>query len=171
MQTAYESAFAGVGDPVVADYLRGRLVKRVPVASPAAGAEWSAQVPSGAVWIVDSITALLTTSAVVANRSPDLQVTDNDGALLSAVPPPASIAASLAARYYWLRTIAAAWAAGANKQPTPLPTTILPAGAIIKSSTLNLDVGDAWTAIVLYVIELTEHSILAQADWIEERAR
>lgn len=134
-----------------APWRRSRIVS--PVASPAAGADWLATVPAGHLWRPFSVTALLTTSAVVANRQVSLVLTD--GTLTYAtLTAPAVQVASTAVRYTWA-AIDTFLALGLI-QNGALPDVDIPPGWTLGVSTVALDVGDQWSAIRLGLIDTTE---------------
>ena len=130
-------------------------VKTVAVANPAAGADWSVQVPAGVTWEVQSVYAQLATSAVVANRFPVLVVQDAGGnTLLDANPGGGGQTATQTHKYTW------AIGAGSNQNTSanpsaPIPDMVLPGGSTIGTTTLNLDAGDQWSAVSLFVVEYT----------------
>lgn len=132
----------------------GRL-RSITGTDPAAGAEISEAVPTGARWRVLSVRASLATSAVVANRQADLTL--DDGAnVFATLPTPGNLTAS--------NTWRVSWFPGAVKDATlaegtssPLPTdTRVAAGARLRTATTNLDAGDNWSA-PQYLVE----------EWIE----
>lgn len=134
-----------------APWRRSRIVSGV--ANPAAGADWSAAAPAGHLWRPFSITAILTTSAVVANRQVRLLFGDgtNTYATLSA---PAVQAASLAHVYTWAAVDT--FLALGLVQVSALPDLSIPPGWTVGVSTLAIDVGDQWSAVRLGLIDTTE---------------
>lgn len=140
----------GQGVSGESSWRRSRIVQGV--TSPAAGADWSQAVPAGHLWQLLAVTATLTTSAVVANRSAKLILGDGTNTFLT-IPAAVVQAASLGGVY--------SWAVGANPaslgavQLGPLPDLVLPPAWTIGVSTALLDVGDAWTAIRLHLVDVT----------------
>lgn len=128
-----------------------RKVKQV--ANPAAGTDWALAVPGGNVWAVKAITAVLTTSAAVANRAAKLQVNTGDGIVWSANAA-APQTASLTWRWSWAPGDGYANSAAgvANNAPFPLDLFLMP-GYTIQTLTLNMDVADAWSSIRVVVEE------------------
>ena len=122
----------------------------VPVADPAAGADWSAQVPAGVLWRPVAVRATLITSADVADRLPVLAVDTGNGTFLS-IPATAVQAASLAWLYSWpvhgnayqVTTYAVAG----------IPELVLQAGWSLGVATDNLQAADQWSGITLHVVE------------------
>ena|SRR5437870_7986383 len=134
-----------------APWRRSRIVQGV--ASPAAGADWSATVPAGHLWRPFTVTAQLLTSAVVANRQPVLVLGDgtNPFAFLTA---PAVQAASGTVIYTWANVDT--FVSLGSRQVAALPDIELPPGWTIGVSTALLDVGDQWSAIRLGLIDTIE---------------
>ena len=119
-----------------------------PVANPAAGADWSAVLSSNELVAVRSIRAILTTSATVANRSPQLQMTDANGDVLYQDGLSAAIAASVAPAICWAQGLDSNGQAGVSLS-APLPLLWLPPGAVLKVSTALIAAGDQWSAVVV----------------------
>lgn len=133
-----------------ATWRRSRLA--IPVPTPGAGAEWSLVVPAGYVWRVLAVAGTLTTSATVATREARLTLADATGVVLS-LGVAATQAAGLATRYAW--TAGGGYAAGSSAGGTLPPDLSLEAGWTLASSTVNLDAGDAWSAVSLLVVQTT----------------
>lgn len=126
--------------------------KTVLVANPAAGADWTVTVPAGEFWDVQSLTATLTTSAVVGNRAPRLEVSDGVNRI-NEIQPSTIEAASLAVRWGMSgggSTGSNSNGAGIGGWSGPSPFLLNP-GYIISTSTVNLDVADQWSQIALDV--------------------
>jgi len=132
---------------------------RIAITNPAAGADWSVTVPTGARWELVSASMLYTASAVAANRQPRLTVDDGTNIVFEG-PSVAAITAGLAIRE--------SWGAGAGG---PVSADITTGGAVssglpndlyleggwrVRSSTGAIDGGDTWTAGSLYVREWLE---------------
>lgn len=155
---------------VLAELLRARLTKAVPVASPAAGQEWSVTVPGGVVWYAASVVATLTASAAVATRQIRLTVADGT-TLFCRIPSASSITAGQQALLNWLAGAGYSLNAGTGiGQLNTLPPFPMPGGTVIASLTAGIDAGDQWSAIALYVIELSLAEVDAQADWLARRS-
>lgn len=131
-----------------------RVLRVVPITTPAAGADLSIVVPGGSVWIPRALTATLTTSAAVANRSTMVQLTDGT-AVLFTLPTGLAHAASLAARYSWVNgnDFLVGSVAGGNIT-SDLPDMALPAGYTITTVTTLVDVADQWSKAFLWVEEI-----------------
>lgn len=121
-------------------------VATVTPANPAAGAQWS-YVTSGRGLLV-SITAVLTTDAVVANRTPRLTITDGGGHTVALTPLPPAQVASLAVSYCWYPG-APLGAVASSPMTAPVPTIELGPGWTIASVTGGMDAGDQWSSIVV----------------------
>lgn len=114
--------------------------------NPAAGADWTYTVPAGFTQVLVSVRAVLTTSAVVANRVPVLRITIPTGQIVADI---AAIAAQTAST-----TITYVWMAGApanntnNVQQMSLPQGLrLPAGSVVQTITAGISAGDQWSSI------------------------
>lgn len=144
------SASAEHGQPAYRDV----VPRIVTVASPAAGADWSVNVPGGMVWQVQAIAATLVTSVVVANRFAALLVGDGTTTPIRLGGAPA-IVASLTTRFCWLRDYGHSITAS-NPSGITIAWPVIPilGGWTISSSTLAIDVGDQWSAISLFVFEV-----------------
>lgn len=133
-----------------AAWRRSRIVQAV--TSPAAGADWSQTVPASHLWQLFSITATLTTSAVVANRQVRLVLTDGTNTFAS-LTAAAVQAASLANVYTWC--LGQHPLALGLQQLGALPELTLPEAWTVGVSTLALDAGDQWSAIRLGILDTT----------------
>jgi hypothetical protein len=131
------------------------VVQRVvPIASPAAGADFTITTPGESTWSVLSIAATLTTSAVVANRVPVLRMTDGSSVLWR-VPALVAVTASLTTQVSWVAELGYQQAALSGGALTVgLPPMYLQPGNIVALTTSALDVGDTWTNIVVQVAEV-----------------
>jgi hypothetical protein len=119
---------------------------------PAANAECSDTVPTGARWEVLSWMALLVTDANVINRTVAL-IIDDGVSLLWSCDASGTQAASLTRNYNAYGTGAAPDVTGSTfRLPGPFPLD-LPAGARIRTVTNNLQVGDNWSAPKILVRE------------------
>jgi hypothetical protein len=122
-------------------------VYTVTVTSPAAGADWTYTLPAPARLV--GVDAELLTSAVVANRTPFLEW--GPGATTPQVGNPTPIVAGQTSFVHFATGyIDSNYSSGGiTIQKTGTPSLLLPAGTIIKSSTIGLQVTDAWTNIAL----------------------
>lgn len=129
------------------------FVHQITVPNPGVGAEWRLTASGQGTLRVVAARALLTTSAVVANRLAALTISDGTD-LFATIPAPAAITASKAGI---VSTMAGAPSVGATDGPLlyPSPTDgwVLLPGWSIGSLTAGLDVGDQWSAIRMYVVE------------------
>jgi hypothetical protein len=124
----------------------------IQVANPAAGADWTFTEPANSRVRLQSLRALLTTSATAANRNIQLQITDGVNTVWIASAP-ASVLASTTQQFT---------AVGTNS-PTGVVTTIfavvvppallLPGAWTIATVTANIQAGDQWSSIWLGVEE------------------
>lgn len=125
-------------------------------ATPGVGAEVSETVPTGARWEIQAFTAILTASAVVANRTPTL--TFDDGANIYFWQTAAHVtAASQANRYFWAVGVTYAADIGGSPVAQALPVNFrLGAGHRIRTSTIGLQAGDQWSSVQYSVLEKLE---------------
>lgn len=115
--------------------------------NPALGAEINEMVPAGLVWRVCSVRAVLTTTAAAVTRRPIL-IYDNGADIDLAIPHPETVGASGASSFHWM--IGGTYSDGliGFGQVGPLPgERRLGQLYRIRTSTLNLQAGDAWSAI------------------------
>jgi hypothetical protein len=132
-----------------------QLVRSVPVAQPAAGAEWTQAVPPGAIWEILNIRFQLVTSAVVANRTSSLLVRDGDTAIAARFGPQSTQGATTTVQHNFSSGYGATNSQGLQAAPLPVPPIIMPGAWSLASFTSNLDVGDQYSGIVLAVREWT----------------
>lgn len=124
------------------------------VNQPAAGAEWK-YVHSGPSWFVPTcIVAQLVTSATVANRAPRLTVTFRS-VMCAQFAPSAVVAASLTV------IVSASDSGGATADATTVTVEladnlIIADGMTLASSTVNLQVGDQYSAIAILCEEFSD---------------
>lgn len=135
------------------DYeLAGRgSIRSITGATPAAGAEVTETVPTGAAWRLISWSMILTTSSTVANRTVRLLIDDGTN-FFYAVTEPQVIAASTPALCVFFD--GATHSALANNAPiAPLPSNNrLAAGYRIRTSSLSLQANDQYGSIQ-YLVE------------------
>lgn len=138
-----------------------RYWRRVTIPAPAVGTDWSQVVPGGRLWELLSIFGSLAASAAAVTRRPRLTVNDGAGVALQ-IPANTNLAASTTNTYTWAQG-ATSTSAGTDSC-MGIPDMYLPAGFTIAAATLNLDVGDQWTAIQLTVYEYDIRTGPAQLD-------
>lgn len=131
-------------------YRRSRIV--VPVASPAAGADWTVAVPAGHLWEPVAVSATLVTSAAVATRVARLLFSDGNFTFADC-PPFATQAASLTRRYLWL--VSPTGVAQGAGVLSSMPDLCAMAGWAIRTTTDLIDAADQWSAIMLHVRDIT----------------
>lgn len=141
--------------------LRGPLegagaLRAIAGTTPAAGAEISETVPTGARWELLSLTATLTSSATVANRHAVL-VLDDGATPYFRVGISTNQAASLAINYNYAQGVGSAALDGGVQFITPIPAGVrLASGHRVRTLTTNLQVGDQWSAVEYLVREWIE---------------
>jgi len=120
--------------------------------APLAGHEWSYMSPAHLRTRVHSITATLSTSAVVANRTVRIHILDTTPSDLGFYATAVTQAASLIYRYTFALGIGRVDdSAGSKNVNLPLPQVDLLPGWQVLSDTLLIDPGDQWSAPVLNV--------------------
>lgn len=133
----------------------GMLYSQV-VANPAAGADWTQTVPTGARWLLHGIAATLVTAVAAGNRQP-LLIIDDGTSTLVLQDTALTQAASLTNIWDWAPgTPTTGLAAGTNNVialPFPIP---LFAGWRIRTSTTAIQAADQWSGIRLLVEEWLE---------------
>lgn len=144
------------GSTVLASIEGSGALRSITGATPAAGAEISETVPTGARWELLAFFALLTTSAAPANRVPQLVIDDGTSTLFR-IGGALNQAASLAQRRSWYQGAPAPFLDNANNVGMPLPSAIrLPAAARIKTITAAIDVADQYSTVQYLVREWIE---------------
>lgn len=182
MSVAEHEAYAGLTDEQREQLYAYRLALRlhdgrwlavlkiVPFPTPAAGSEFSFQTPAGVTWIPLSILATFSASAVVANRT--VQIQYRLGNVIYYRSTPVLIqAASNVFQYTWSRGWASAVVAGGTRGVgEALPSIPIVGGSTIQSSTVSLDVGDAYSGLSAYVIEVRERTANEMVNFAEDLA-
>jgi hypothetical protein len=134
----------------------GGALRSITGTTPAAGAEISETVPTGARWELISIMAQLVTSATVANRISTLLLDDGANVFARSQSRNNATASS---------TTRPAWMAGVNGQAELDASTIaiglpiglrLSSGFRIRTLTINIQVGDQYSAVQYLVREWIE---------------
>lgn len=129
------------------------VYRPVPIAAPAAGAEFSVTPQNCAGWLIRHIKYLLTTSAVAGNRVPMLTVDDGTNIYARFVPAAAQ-AASLAVTYGANPGNSRGSATGTGTAVDwPTDGLWLPQGHVLRSATDARDGGDQFSAIALVAVE------------------
>ena len=124
---------------------------RVILPAPAAGAQWSYTV-DGRYWErLVAVKFVFTTSAVVANRFPVLALEDANNTVITAVPGGNSVAASSTLTTYLVNDGPAYAGGSVGNTYGFLPDILVPPGYSWVSQTAAMDVGDAYSGIVLTV--------------------
>lgn len=129
------------------------VIRRVTVANPAAGADWSQSVPAFCHWRVEDIRADLATDATVGNRTVRFHADDSSGSLVAPVNF-ANQAASTSQTYAAARhaKVAASSALGSTII-AGCPDHVMPAAWRVRSATPGLQPGDQWSSINILAAE------------------
>lgn len=135
------------------ELLRQELCREVVLPNPAAGAEWSTVVPAGVVWELLTARVQLTTSAVVANRSPRIRAQDPDGLNTVEYGGATTAAAAQVNTYNWSSGYGATNTNISLHAPLSSPPAPIFGGWTVKSITGNIDAGDQYATPILLVRE------------------
>lgn len=132
------------------------VIRTISGTDPAAGAEISETVPTGARWRLMSLQSVLTTSVAVANRNVQIVIDDGTNETYRAACA-SNQAASNAFRYSFSASGVTNVPASANTHmvPTPAPAILGP-GYRIRTITNLLDAGDNWSQAFILVEEWQE---------------
>lgn len=144
------------GSPIV--HSLSQLAPRLILGTtPAAGAELSETVPTGARWELLSFDSLFTTDATVSNRRPSIVIDDGAGNPIWRSPQPQTVAGSLSKTCYWMAGMPhdAAITADALTAGIPIGVELL-AGHRVRSATEAIKAGDQYGAPYLTVREKLE---------------
>lgn len=143
-----------VREAILNDALTSYRVERI--ANPAAGTDWTVTVRPGTTWLLFSVFARMVADANVATRIPVIQISDGSQAWFRR---------SLSTGQTASQTIDYSWASGlgvdllgnaVNSVPLPTPPLPLPGGTIISVVTTNIQVGDQWSRLGLFVGEVQQ---------------
>jgi hypothetical protein len=144
------------GQPIAQSLDGGGAIRAIVGSVPGAGNNFSETVPTGARWELLSLEAALINSATVANRT--VALTIDDGAAIYFIDSPAFVTTAS-------QTSAYSFAQGESKLVAPVLTGVmgnlpgnnrLLAGHRIRSSVINLQAGDAFSAPNMLVREWIE---------------
>lgn len=130
-------------------------VRSITGTTQAAGVDISETVPANVRWNLLAFTATLTTSATVANRTPIFLIDDGVN-ILSVAEGINTQAASLLNRYSLSPVVPSQAVIGGNISIGFTVPILLAAGFRIRSSTINLQAGDQWSAPQYAVQEWVE---------------
>ena len=122
---------------------------------PAAGADVSETVPTGARWRFLSLRVVLVTDGTAANRTPNL-VFDDGTTVFAMAAPNFNMAASLTFQYHFVASGVTHVHTSASGQVAAPANLILPAGFRIRTSTGSIQAGDNFGAPQLLVEEWLE---------------
>jgi len=136
----------------------GGALRSITGTTPAAGAEISETVPTGARWELLAFAATLTTSAAVANRTPLLIVDDGANDYYRDTVTTTQTA-SLAIRYLWGPGVAIRSGTNNNLQNGSTPVGMrLGGGHRLRTSTTSIQGADQWGGVQYLVREWIEGS-------------
>lgn len=124
--------------------------------SPVAGADLTIPATNGQDWRVLGVTATLTTSAAVANRTVRALV-DDQTSVGASMPTGVTQVASTAVTYSWVGGLSFSGATPLNGfVALTLPDLILPTGWRFRTITGLLDAADQWSVVSIMIERLDE---------------
>lgn len=137
------NAYTGTGGGTVTD---SSTLAVTTVASPAAGADWTATVPVGETWTLQTIRASLQASAAAANREISLSYTDGTNILLRVTADAFHTANQL--RSYNATNFGFQYVPPASLgQMLPVPPLVLGPGYTVGVVTASIQAADQWSLI------------------------
>lgn len=142
-------------------FVRGPLdssgfLRSISGTTPAAGAEVTESVPTGARWDIIAFRAQLITSATVANRIPELAADDGANIYFQSANS-VNHTASTTIRYSWSAGFGGLVNGVGNEQGRALPDILtLAAGSRLRTITGSIQVGDQWSGVQYLVRERIE---------------
>jgi len=152
----------GTGSPVAWPYGTNQkqladpgTARVLTVANPAAGADWTANVPTLAAWRIWSVRATLTTSATAGNRIPVLRVATGGTIVFEGIPNQV-VAASSTAEYAGTPSPTSAGANVPHVQVAVPGVCRVNNGAnsvVVSTLTGNIQAADQWSNIALLIEE------------------
>lgn len=155
-------AFSREGGKVLRTQVPGSLAAGFP--APGVGTDWTLTAPGRAALRVKSVTARLTTSAVVGNRWPQLVLTDGVETL-AILPALAVQVASTVVTYTWMDgALAVNSGAGGAQSMALAPNLHLDPGFTLGTSTLLRDVGDQWDRLAVWTEEVPAYGEGAEVE-------
>lgn len=126
------------------------------VANPAAGADWSFTIPTGAKWRIQSVSAQYAASATVNNRAPSIQILQS-GVVVFEGTPNQVIVASTTAQVTYTSGSSPGAAANVTDVMGPLPSPCWISNAlVIRSVTKNISAGDQWSNIAIWAEQFVD---------------
>lgn len=161
-----DELIGGVLGEAVLELLRQRLVKNVPVADPAAGADWSVTVPAGVTWELLSFHTRLATSAAVANRFPSWLVKDPDGNEWQRIVQFSAATAGQTEAISGVSGFGDHVTGGTTIMPMQTPPIVMPSGHKLVGGTSSIDVADQYSQTIVTVREWSIQQVQRNLDTI-----
>lgn len=127
--------------------------RRVLIANPEAGHDWTFNPTPGYLTIVELATALLTAAAKAATREVKVKLTDGNNTLYEQYTGASATESKAVRLNLGLSTDVAVGQAGDATASAPLPSLLLEPGWTLSVVTTAIDAADQWSAIVLSVEE------------------
>jgi len=162
MCSGYVSKQSGINWPKTHDEAETEgdgVFKRIDVTAPAAGADFTEVIPANKQWKLLAAVGTLTTDANAANRRVHLTISPNStpGARHIECLAADNQAASVARKYSFAPYGALAATADDDDILVPIPAEIIivPTGRVMSDIT-NIQVGDQWSNVYLYVKEFIQ---------------
>jgi hypothetical protein len=129
------------------------MIRSITGSNPAAGAEISETVPTGAQWRLLAFRATLVADATVLSRTPVFTVDDGTSTVWDDENFAALSAGQTGLYSRALHQSGRGWGGASGSVGSGLPLLILPAGYRVRTGTIQLQAGDNWSAPQLMVEE------------------
>lgn len=146
-----------------------RLIRQIPVQTPAIGAEWTITVPGGTIWEILAVKYVFSTSAAAGNRNPTTAIFDQDSVLQYRFSPASNFAPGTAATLILSTGYGDHLTIGAFNSSLPNPPLAIFPGFIVRSLTSAIDVGDSYSAITLFVRQWSETDLVQETGVIADQ--
>lgn len=134
------------------------------VPAPAAGANWSHKVDGRYFERLLTVTFVVATDAVVANRVPLVQLLDGNGTVVTAVPAGGTVVASSSLQSYLAVNNPVLAGAASGGSFGFLPDLLVPPDWTWRSQVAGLDVADQISGVVLLVQQFPNDAAMIQVD-------
>jgi hypothetical protein len=148
-----------------------RLVRTIPLADPAVGAELVIPVPGGVLWELLELAVSFRASAVAGQRRIGVAVTTPNGVRSFGSWADPTHPAFLLSTYNFAAGLGRSNFGGFLGVPLPSPPLVLSTGDTLATLTEGMDPADFYAACVLTVREWSPEAIRQQAEWIAHRVR
>lgn len=125
-----------------------------PVATPAAGADWTFTFPGGYLYRVDLGRATYTTSKQAAERRSGIELVDPDGIIWWRVVPETPITAEKVVEESYANTTLTETNGALGISIVQLPEFLIPGGWKLRSKTFSIQTEDTYTGVQLMLAQM-----------------